>query len=86
MAAEVKIANRLCEELGTRSAHRVVYGDPLLDLVRSRGTRFRPCGRGTMAEDLAIHMCAGRDAWKAYELVRTPVIEAGDGGDAMNCR
>lgn len=84
-AAKVKVANRLCEEFGVSPADCVAYGDSLSDLDLFTAM---PVSVAVNADprliDLATHAYVGRDLRKAYELVRTPVIEAIDGGGALN--
>ncbi|MFD5700850.1 HAD family hydrolase [Streptomyces lasiicapitis] len=84
-AAKVKIANRLCEEFGVSRADCVAYGDSLSDLDLFAAM---PVSVAVNADprlvDLATHAYVGRDLWKAYELVRTPVIEAIGGGGPLN--
>ncbi|EPH40456.1 HAD-IB family phosphatase [Streptomyces aurantiacus] len=84
-AAKVEIANRLCEEFGVGRADCVAYGDSLSDLDLFAAL---PVSVAINADprlvDLATHAYVGRDLWKAYELVRTPVIEAIDGGGPLN--
>ncbi|MVO89290.1 HAD hydrolase family protein [Streptomyces sp. p1417] len=84
-AAKVEIANRLCEEFGVRTADCVAYGDSLSDLDLFAAM---PVSVAVNADprlvDLATHTYVGRDLWKAYELVRIPVIEALDEGGLLN--
>ncbi|MEU6002179.1 MULTISPECIES: HAD family hydrolase [unclassified Streptomyces] len=69
-AAKVKIANRLCEELGVGRSDCVAYGDSLSDLELFGAV---PVSVAVNADQrlagLATHSYVGRDLRKAYELV-----------------
>lgn len=72
-SAKVKIANRLCAELGVELDQCVAYGDSMSDAEIFAPVRVAVAINADHLSGLAMHAYSGGDLRQAYELVRAGV-------------